>query len=135
MTRCTMLVVAVLGAISLASCLTTTASIPSWESFNGCSEQMPFHQWVMCGKANRDAACAADRCKSGPNANEVMAYVDRLDQSVLHKEISEVEARAKWTKFRDERENAAAAASTQSVRATQDRGTAAAAACGSAVSC
>jgi hypothetical protein len=135
MNRCVVLVIVLLGAVSLASCLTSTPLTTSWESFNGCSEQVPFHQWVMCGKANRDAACAADRCTLGPNAKEAMAYVDRLDQSVLRKEITEGEARAKWAKFRDERESAAVVARTQSARTAQDRATAAATSCGSAVSC
>lgn len=136
MTRYAVLVVAGLGAVSLAGCLTTsTPVVPSWQSFDACSEQTSFHDWVACGKANREATCAAGNCSSGPNANTVMAYVDSLDQAVLRHEMSESEARAKWLKFRNERELAQEAARSQSARLAQDRATFATSKCGSAISC
>jgi hypothetical protein len=134
MTRCAMLVVASLGAVSLGGCLTTTAAVPAWEHFDACSDQTAFHQWAMCGKANREAYCEArGNCSSATNA--VLAYVDNLDQSVQRHELSETEARSRWIKFRNEQDAAREAARTKSDRTAMDKALAGTLRCGSAMSC
>lgn len=111
------------GAVSLAGCLTTTAAVPVWAHFDACPDRTTFHEWVACAKQNRQAACdTSHNCSSQPNA--AIAFAESLDQSVQRREISETEARHRWTEFRDDRE----VAPGQAARSAQERATAAAAA-------
>ncbi len=70
----------VLAAGPLLGCLTTTASVPVWDHFDGCPERMAFHDWVACAKQNRQACETTHNCAS--NTNTVIAFADGLDQQV-----------------------------------------------------
>jgi hypothetical protein len=118
MTRCALLVVAGLGAVSLAGCLTTTASVSPWEHFDACTDNATFHQWVTCAKQKRQAACEASRNCSPTNT--IVAYADSLDESVQRREITDPEARRKFLEYRMERE----AAQSGSARTAADKATA-----------
>jgi hypothetical protein len=116
MTRCALVVIAALGALALAGCLTPTARTSTWEYFDACSENSSFHEWVACGKRNREAACEASRNCSANNA--IVAFADNLDQSVQRREIGEPEARRRWRDMRLDAE----AARGGSTRSATERG-------------
>ena len=120
MARCVQLVIAAFGVLSLAGCLTTTASTSTWEYFDACSDNGSFHEWVACGKRNRQAACDAGRRCSANNA--IIAFADNLDQSVQRREMGEAEARRQWVQMRVD----ADAGQTRSARSAMDRATEAA---------
>ena len=114
MTRCALVVVAAL-APALAGCLGTTARTSTWDYFDACPENTSFHEWVACGKHNREAACEASRNCSANNA--IVAFADRLDQSVQRHEIGEPEARRRWRDMRLDAETARSG----SARSTTER--------------
>ena len=102
MTRTVMLAAIGISSTALAGCLTLAANVPVWEHFDACPDQAAFHAWVACAKERRQAACDTGRCSS--SSTVVVAYVDKLDQAVQRREMTEPEARRKWIQFRQERE-------------------------------
>jgi hypothetical protein len=118
--RCALLMVTGLWLVSLTGCLTAPSSVSAWEYFDACPEQTPFHDWVTCGKVNRQAACDTSR-NCSPGANTIVAYAEGLDQSVQRHEITEPEARRKWVEFRKDREARQDAAKRQSDRTAAER--------------
>ncbi len=118
--RCALLMVTGLWLVSLTGCLTAPSSVSAWEYFDACPEQTPFHDWVTCGKVNRQTACETSR-NCSPGANTIVAYAESLDQSVQRHEITEPEARRKWVEFRKDREARQDAAKRQSDRTAAER--------------
>jgi hypothetical protein len=122
--RCAVLMVSGLWLVSLTGCLTAPSNASAWEYFDACPEQTPFHDWVTCGKLNRQAACETSR-SCAPGTTTIVTYAEGLDQSVQRHEMSEPEARRKWVEFRKEREARQDAAKRQSDRTAADRAAAA----------
>ena len=115
MIRCAMLVATALGTVSLAGCLTETTNIPVWAHFDACNDRGTFHEWVTCAKQNREAICFTGRaCSLG--FPDVIAYAETLDQAVQRRQISEPEARSKWTEYRADRDRAQSQAARDTAR-------------------
>ena len=118
--RCALLMVTGLWLVSLTGCLIAPSSVSAWEYFDARPEQTAFHDWVTCGKVNRQTAYETSR-NCSPGANTIVAYAESLDQSVKRHEISEPDARRKWVEFRKDREARQDAARRQSDRTASER--------------
>jgi hydroxypyruvate isomerase len=113
MTRGATLIAAGLAAATLSGCLTMThTDLPLWAHFDACADRTAFHDWVMCAKVNREATCSTSRaCALG--WEPVLFHAESLDRAVARREISETEARRRWTEYRIDRDRAIARAAAE----------------------
>jgi hypothetical protein len=83
-------------AASLPGCATQKAA---WDHYDDCAKQnLSFVDMVACGKQRRTAFCEANHsCE--PAGDEVVAYADSLAKAVSRHEMTEAEAKRKWSVY------------------------------------
>ena len=102
MVRFNLILSAAIGLVT-ASILTTCAS-PSrvvWEYYDQCARENPsFLVMAECGKQKRLAECVPNNACSA-EGNMFMEYIDTLVLSVKKKELTEAEARRRYTEYKN----------------------------------